>query len=157
MVDKLLRLLDIDAQTRVHGRELWRMLAPHAEGVIDAFYTKVLIEKVHPMVTSTAVHRLKRKQIDHWRALFASEFDDRYTHSAERIGVRHRAIELDLGWYVTGYVMVKIGFINVILQSSLPPAKKGQLIKTLEQYVALDMAFALSTYSATHEAAVLVD
>ena len=64
------------------------------------------------------------------------------------VGIRHREIELDLMWYVLGYAALKIAFIEVIIDSPMPPIKKGRLVKALEKYIAFDMALALSTYSA---------
>ena len=43
---------------------------------------------------------------------------------------------------------MKIAFTEVITEAALPPIRKGRLIKTLDKYVAFDMALALSTYNA---------
>ena len=51
-------------------------------------------------------------------------------------------------WYVAGYMTLKISFTNVIAETALPPITKGRLIKSLDKFVAFDMALALSTYDA---------
>ena len=45
-------------------------------------------------------------------------------------------------------MVLKIEFANVIVRSDLSVLTKGLLIKTLDKYVALDMALALSTFDA---------
>ena len=65
-----------------------------------------------------------------------------------RIGVRHRDIDLNPMWYVAGYTRLKLAFIEVILKSDLHVVTKGQFVKTLDKYIAIDMALALSAYDA---------
>lgn len=98
-------------------------------------------------MTDAAIARLMGKQKQHWASLFTSQFDEDYTNSVRRLGVRHREMDLDPMWYVLGYGALKIAFIEAIVDSATPPIKKGRLVKALEKYVAFDMAVALSTYS----------
>ena len=62
--------------------------------------------------------------------------------------MRHRDIALSPMWYVAGYMRLKLAFIEVIIRSDYSIVTKGQLVKTLEKYIAIDMALALSTYDA---------
>ena len=149
MIDELLRFLEIDDQTKSCGQKLWQVLAPRADAIIAEFYRKVQHGQINSHVTDAAIERLKQRQKDHWAALFASQFGDDYANSIRRVGIRHREVNLDLAWYVGGYAVIKIEFVNVIIQSDLPIATKGHLIKTLDKYVAFDMALALSSYGAT--------
>jgi hypothetical protein len=63
------------------------------------------------------------------------------------IGIKHHEVGLDSKWYIAGYAMMKAAFMERILEAPLPPNLKSALIVTLEKYVAVDMALALSTYS----------
>lgn len=148
MIEKLFEFLDIDSETRASAKILSELLAPRVDDVIEEFYNTVQRLHVSPHVTAQVIPRLKRKQTQHWVALFQSQFDEDYFASIRQIGVRHRDIDLSPMWYVAGYARLKLAFIEVILRSNLPVATKGQLVKTLDKYIAIDMALALSTYDA---------
>jgi hypothetical protein len=146
MLSELLEFLEIDDQTKRYAPQLWQVLAPHADEIIDAFYRKVEDSHIHSHITPATVERLKQAQKKHWTALFSSSCDDDYAAGVRRVAFRHREINLSLAWYVAGYAAIKIEFINVIVHSDYPVATKGHLIRTLEKYVALDTALALSVH-----------
>ena len=148
VVEQLLQFLDIDSNTQKLGHDLWDVLAPHMEPVLDGFYRRVQRAGIEPRLSDATVARLKKMQKAHWGSLLGAQFDQSYIERVGRIGIRHRDAGLDLGWYVAAYLALKAEFRNVIVQSTRPTATKGLLIKTLDQYVAFDMALAVSTYSA---------
>jgi len=143
-----MKFLDINDDTRARGRELWELLDPHADAVIENFYAQVRIFDISAHVTDAAIERLKARQREHWASLFDAQFSDDYIKSVRRIGIQHRDITLNPMWYVAGYMMLKIAFTNVIAEAALPPITKGRFIKTLDKFAAFDMALALSTYDA---------
>jgi hypothetical protein len=100
------------------------------------------------LVDESTIERLKIKQKEHWRALFNSEFDEQYQRSVTMIGIKHHEIGLDPKWYVAGYALIKARFVKKLLEAPVPLHMKSALTETLEKYVAIDMALALSTYSA---------
>ena len=63
------------------------------------------------------------------------------------IGIKHHEIGLDSKWYIAGYAIIKAAFAEKIMEAPLPMRAKSALIVTLEKYVAIDMALALSAYS----------
>jgi truncated hemoglobin YjbI len=148
IISDLADFLEVDDETKARGHELWALLAPHADAVIERFYDKVRTRGISPHVTDAAIDRLKGKQKAHWAALFGGQFNDDYHNSVRRIGIKHRDITLNPMWYVAGYMTLKIAFTNVIAEAALPPITKGRLIKTLDKFAALDMAVAMSTYDA---------
>ncbi len=99
------------------------------------------------MLDEPTIERLKVKQKEHWRALFNSEFDEGYQRSVTMIGIKHQEIGLDPKWYIAGYAIMKAGFAEHIFAAPVPARLKSALIMTLDKYVAIDMALALSTYS----------
>jgi hypothetical protein len=143
-----MKYLDINDETKARGRELWELLDPHADAVIESFYAQVRSFDISSHVTDAAVERLKARQKQHWASLFSGQFNDDYVKSVRRIGIKHRDIMLNPMWYVAGYMMLKIAFTNVIADAALPPITKGRFIKTLDKFAAFDMALALSTYDA---------
>jgi hypothetical protein len=148
MIEKLFQFLNIDAETRASASLLSDLLVPHVDEVVEEFYSKVEELDISAHIGSRTISTLKQKQKQHWIALFQSQFQDDYFAGVRRIGVRHRDIELNPMWYVAGYMRLKLAFVEVIIRSHLPAVTKGQLVKTLDKYIAIDMAFALSTYDA---------
>lgn len=148
MVEKLLQFLEIDSETRASAVMLSQLLAPHFDAAIQDFYTTVQQFDINPHVTARTVPVLKEKQKQHWLALFHSRFDDEFFAGISRIGVRHRDIDLNPMWYVAGYTRLKLAFIEIIIRSDLHVVTKGQMVKTLDKYIAVDMALALSAYNA---------
>jgi hypothetical protein len=148
MISQLQHFIDINDDTARQGPEIWQVLEPRVDGILVNFYTKVNSFHINANLTDDMIGPLINKQKQHWKSLFTSRFDEDYANSVRRLGMRHREIELDLMWYVLGYAVLKIAFIEVIIDSQMPPIKKGRLVKALEKYIAFDMALALSTYGA---------
>jgi hypothetical protein len=148
MVGKLLEFLEIDSETRASASVLSDVLIPHLDDVIDRFYKRVNDYDIDAHVTDQVLPMLKAKQKQHWMGLFRSQFQEDYFASVRRIGMRHHNIALSPMWYMAGYTWLKLAFNEVIIKSELPAETKGHLVKTLDKYVAIDMALALSTYSA---------
>jgi len=146
-IPELLQFLEIDDDTMGRGRELWELIGPHADSIIDSFYARVRTFNISPAVTDASVQRLKIRQKEHWAALFDSRFGADYIDSVCRVGVKHRDIDLNPLWYVAGYISLKIAFTDVIAKAPLPPITKGRFMKALDKYVAFDMALALSAYN----------
>lgn len=146
MIDRLLSFLEVDDTTKASGATLSNLLAPQLDGIIERFYSRVQEFNLNPHVTDRSVASLKIKQKQHWIDLFNSQFDENYLRNTRRIAVRHRDVELNPMWYIAGYMQIKLAFIEVILRSRLPVETKGQMIKTLDKYIAIDMALALGTY-----------
>ena len=152
MIVQLLHFIDIDDATRDRGPEIWQIIEPHADAIIANFYSRVKNFEIGAHFDDVTIRRLMVKQKRHWQALFDSRFDDIYANSVRQVGIQHRNIALSPMWYVAGYMGLKIAFTELLADATLPPVKKGRLIKALDKYVAFDMALALSTYDA-----VLVD
>jgi len=149
VIETLLQFLEFDDETKQLGKSLWNILAPRTEEILDIFYRRVQHVGIEPSLSDAAIAALKIKQRAHWEALFCSDFNAEYIAGVRRIGIRHRDVGLDLGFYVAAYMALKIEFIDlVIVRSELPVLAKGRLIRTLYKYVALDMALALATYDA---------
>lgn len=145
-IDRLLEFLEIDTDTMAAAEILSDLLAPRLDDIVDAFYDRVRRYQINAHVTPDVIPRLKEKQKQHWVALFDSGFGPDYCASTRRIAIRHRDIGLDPAWYIAGYTHVKLAFIEIIIRSGFEPAAKGRLVKTLEKFLAIDMALALSTY-----------
>ncbi len=143
---KFAEFLDITDADRQQARLLWEILEPHIGAIVDRFYVKLQPTEIGHYVTGGQVERLKHKQRWHWEKLFASQFDDQYVCSVQRVGIRHRDLKLGSAWYVAGYILIKLDIIQAVLKTDLSMVEKGRLLRTVEKYVALDMTIALAAY-----------
>jgi hypothetical protein len=148
MIEEMQSLLRIDDATRVRARELWTLLMPRVDAIIEDFYAQLRSAGVHPGLTDETIARLKVQQRQHWEKLFHSGFDRDYANSLRRISIRHRDIDLSAGWYVAGYMALKSEFNAVIATSDLAPQDQLAFMDVLDRYVTIDMSLALSAFNA---------
>jgi hypothetical protein len=146
-MDDLIRFLGIDARAKQYAKLVWPLIQDHADGVVENFYVEAGKSDIGHVLDAEMIGRLKLKQKEHWRALFNSEFDQQYFNRASLVGIKHREIGLDPKWYIAGYSKIKGQFVTLILDAPLSTSTKSDLVATLDKYVALDMAIALSSYS----------
>lgn len=145
---ELLVYLGIDTRAQLLAERLWHFLDEPSTEIIASFYSDTRQSAAGLLLDEPTIARLQSKQKEHWRALFNSGFDETYQRSVTMIGIKHREIGLDPKWYIAGYALIKARFAEKILEAPVPQRMKSALIITLEKYVAVDMALALSTYSA---------
>jgi len=146
-MDKLIRFLDIDPTAQLHAAAIWLLIEHRLDHTIETFYADMRHSDAALALSEQTVQRLKITQREHWRALFESRLDLQYFNSASLVGIRHSQIGLDPKWYIAGYARIKNDFARVILNAELPLATKASFLVTLDKYVALDMALAVSSYT----------
>ncbi len=146
-MEAMLRFLAIDLDSHRHAAQIWSLIEHPAAGIIENFYADVLHSNLDLRLTGRTIDHLKVKQKQHWKKLFESRFDQEYFNNASFIGIKHFEIGLDAKWYVAGYMKIKKDFSTEIFGAPLSLSSKAQLIATLDKYVALDMAMAISSYT----------
>jgi hypothetical protein len=145
-IGSYLHLFEITDADKEAAHLLWTILDPQIEGIVSRFYAKIRQSEIGFHISDGIVERLKKKQREHWTKLFSSRFDEDYSRSVHRIGIRHRDIELGSSWYVTGYMVFKMDIVNAILHADISMVQKGRLLRAAEKFIALDMMIALSAY-----------
>jgi|SRR5581483_508086 len=146
-MNELIRYLGIDTRAELLAERLWFLLEGSVEEIIAAFYDNTRHSGAGVLLDDASIERLKVRQKQHWHSLFCSGFDQDYVRSVSLIGIKHHEIGLDSKWYIAGYAIIKAAFAGKIMEAPLPLGAKSALIITLEKYVAVDMALALSAYS----------
>lgn len=145
---ELIRYIGINTRTEILAERLWYLLDGWFDEIIGRFYTTTRQSSAGHILDDATLERLKLRQRQHWQSLFCSGFDEQYVRSVSMIGVRHHEMGLDFKWYIAGYAVIKAAFAEKIMDAPLPLKAKTALLVTLEKYVAIDMAVALSAYSA---------
>ena len=147
-MEGLLGFLEIDPEDRRYAAQIWSLLEPRTADAIETFYAGVLRSVPDHPLTAKIIDQLKREQQEHWKSLFESRFDQTYFNRASLIGIKHHEIGTDVRWYVTGYMKIKSGFSMQIIDAPVSLPGKAKLMATLDKYIALDMAMAVSAYTA---------
>jgi methyl-accepting chemotaxis protein len=116
--------------SNVHGA-----LDKHLPLALDKFYSKI---KTVPAVArffdgKPQMDRAQSKQIGHWKAIAAGQFDDAYFEASSKVGLRHAQIGLEPRWHIGGYgvifeTLVK-GLIHDMMETAVAP-KKGRFGRT---------------------------
>ncbi|MCU4655072.1 methyl-accepting chemotaxis protein [Roseibacterium sp. SDUM158016] len=85
--------------------EVWTLVAPKLDGMLDIFYASVSTDPELKGFFDDQAHMLsaKRKQIAHWEKLFNSRFSEEYQHSANRVGGVHYRIGLPSMYFMAMY------------------------------------------------------
>ena len=146
-MEEIVRYLGIDTRAQLLAERVWQLLDESSDEVIASFYRDTRQSAAGLLVDEAAIERLKVRQKEHWRALFNGEFDEKYRRSVTMIGIKHHEVGLDPKWYIAGYALMKIRFVEKLLEAPVSLRMRSDLIATLEKYVAIDMALALSVYS----------
>lgn len=146
-MEELIRFLAIDLKDRRNAEDFWPLIEYPLDGIIDNFYADIRRSSIDFVLGDQTIDHLKIKQKEHWRSLFGSRFDQQYFNSASLVGIKHYELGLDPKWYIAGYAKIKSDITEIILESPLSPPAKLEFVKTLDKYVALDMAIAISSYT----------
>lgn len=147
-MEEIVRYLGIDTRTQLLAERVWQLLEEPSGEIVDSFYRNTRRSAVGATLDEPTIERLKTKQIEHWRSLFNSGFDAAYRRRVNLVGSQHYEIGLDPKWHIAAYALMKAGFAEqLLLHTAVSLTLKSALIVTLEKYMALDMALALSSYS----------
>lgn len=136
-----------EARHRELQAEIWAIVEPQLNPMLDRFYTAVRdVPHLAKLVQGRYEH-LKKAQGAHWRRLFTQGFDQAYAESIRRIGLAHARVGLDPGWYMSGYRMVTGEIIAMIAaKHRFRPRHMADLVDTLLRTVFVDMDHAISAY-----------
>jgi hypothetical protein len=146
-MEELIRFLGIDLKDRRNAEDFWPLIEDPLGRIIDNFYADIRSSSIDFVLSDQRIDHLKTMQQEHWRSLFASRFDQQYFNSASLAGIKHYELGLDPKWYIAGYAKIKRDIAQIILQSPLSLPAKLEFVKTLDKYVALDTAIAISSYT----------
>lgn len=148
MVHNLLGFLNIDEHAHTRALETWDLLKTDAPAISTRFYRRVRDFNIMPSMSDEQIAHLENLQYAHWEMLFTSRFNNDYVKRASLVGIKHREVGVDASAYIVGYGIVKQDFAHTIIGKNMPRDRTITLQQTLDQYVAIDMAIALSAYSA---------
>lgn len=137
-----------DADTALADR-YGAVFAELLPGVIAAFYAHLSAVGHAGLLDGVDVAQLKRRQLDHWRRLFAAGFDDAYADHVTRIGVVHRERSITPKLYIQSYGWFTSRLVEALVDHpQVAPADRAPLAGTVLKLVHLDMTLALVGYEA---------
>lgn len=100
-----LRFLRIEDEDRKWLIRIGERILPFIPGIIDQFYNHLIRfdEINHLLNRGDTLQRLKKMQLNYFRELFASDFNENYFVQRKMIGKTHRRMGVDPMWYIGGY------------------------------------------------------
>ena len=102
------RFFQLDDQ----ARSALRAFRPELEQVLPDIqkrfydYLRRWPETAKQFSNEEVLARARKAQAEHWRKLFAGNFDDAYAASAHKVGDTHARLGVDPGWYLGGVSFV---------------------------------------------------
>ncbi|POF29299.1 globin-coupled sensor protein [Roseibium marinum] len=142
-----MKFIQIDQQAIASLRELWPVVQPALDGLLEGFYAHVMTQPELASLVGGKTSRLVSAQKAHWEKLFTGGFDQDYLESITRIGQVHSRIGLEPRWYIAGYSYVLTRLQNLLVRKYRMSFKDlGQMLEHVTSAVMLDMDLAISTY-----------
>ncbi len=143
----LIGFTDADAQLL---RELYPLIAQHADEIVDAFYRNVEGYKELMDVIQNAgsnIDRLKAAQRRYLLELFEGNYGDEYVERRLKIGIVHNEIGLTPRWYLGSYsVYTQLIFPLVQKKYLFKPTKCMQMLLAVNKILSFDSQLAIETY-----------
>lgn len=150
---KFARITDKDKQTL---RQVWPMIEPALERILDDFYRHIHSEPKLSAMVGENESRLKNAQKKHWANLFNDGFSTAYFENAHRIGQTHYRIGLEPRWYIAAYQFVLDEAAYILAEKyRFRPKALGEAIAAVNKAVFMDLDIAISTYQQASEAVIL--
>lgn len=149
----LLKLLELGEADHETARVLHNnILGPHAEAIIDQFYTYLLgFQEFNRIINVDDIPALKSTQADYLRS-FGVAFDTAaYFNHRLVVGTAHKRAGLTLGLYQCAYRVLQQLMLDAIPDGFEAEGINGrQLCAFIHKTVTLDMTLAIETYHVEH-------
>jgi len=149
-IEERLRFLEIDQADVKSLHDAKKILEPELDRMLEKFYLRISDERLLKtvFVDDDSIERARQAQKKHWlQTLLSGKFDSAYFDRVERIGRSHARVGLTPNWYIGGYCMMLIQFIQHI---SVSAAKEGRdaspIIEALCKAVLLDVDLVIHCY-----------
>lgn len=144
-----LAYLEIQEDDLAALRGVRRLLAPHLDSVIEAFYTHLRqFPPLRAMLQDTQVaQRLHKVHVTYFDRLTQGEIGADYVQNRLRIGLVHHHCGLEPVWYIGAYRKY-LNELAVLVRQLLAdtPERIVPVLQALGKVASFDMALALDTY-----------
>ncbi len=121
----------------------------HADGLVDAFYHRLLsFPPTRQLLSDPAVRvRLVSVQRDYLLSLADPIIDDAYLEQRRRIGETHERVGLEPRWYLGAYALYLSLLIPLVYEAHLHnPIEASRTIVSLQKRLFLDSQIAVEAY-----------
>jgi methyl-accepting chemotaxis protein len=116
------RRFGIDAELIAHLADIWVLVAPRLDGMLDEFYAEVQKDAELRRFFDDAAQMAaaRRKQIAHWEKLFTGRFTEDYQASANRVGAVHYRIGLPGMYFMSMYSQAARLIVQTLMEVTGP-------------------------------------
>jgi Protoglobin len=135
--------LSIDETTLEHTEAAWTVIQARLPRMINEFYDHLFATGSGAYFENIDVSKLKLRQFEYWRSLFAGKFDEALRLHSEPIADKHRQAGVDLSQYIAAYAWFSERLFNLIARASPPaPTTKHDLFIAMNKLIYFDMILA---------------
>jgi len=127
LLQSRLDFIGLDETARQRQASAKEHVDKHLTLALDRFYGKIATV---PAVArffdgKSQMNRAQSKQVGHWQAIAAAQFDNAYYEASTRVGLRHAMIGLEPRWHIGGYgVIIEtliVGLVHDMMSEALKP------------------------------------
>ncbi len=93
------------------------------------------------------LERVRREQLDYWRAFMSGAIDDSYVQRRHQVGEAHARIGLSLNTYFAGMNVFLEVCTDVIFASDLAHEDRAAMSRSISKLLHLDTAIVVDTYN----------
>lgn len=143
-----LAFLEIDEGTRAALAELYEVLSPHLEAILEEWHGYLLgrAETRGLLQEGRVLSHLRAAQSKYFRTLLAGAHDVEYFEDRLRIGFVHEQVGLEPVWYVGSYRKYLDLVRRVLVRLGHGAEQITRWLSALEKVVYLDVELALEAY-----------
>nr|WP_293459465.1 methyl-accepting chemotaxis protein [Phenylobacterium sp.] len=164
-LDRRLEFMRLNSEGVASLRRLTAVLTAELPSALDAFYDQIRAtpETRDFFAEESRIASAKDRQLAHWRAISAGEFDERYVAAVTKVGETHARIGLEPRWYIGGYALLIEQLLTAVLHARWPKARLGGRrgeedetaaeLSALIKAALLDIDYSISVYLEAAEAA----
>ncbi len=155
-----LALAGIDDGTRAILRETWPLIRDSVPFALQNALASVATtssasaeDDGSGQPTRSQLDAARERQVKHWEALFAANFDQEYADSVRQTAIIHAQVGLDPRWLVSGHLMTLTELHSLVVltlaSSMLTSGARKRLdeaIRAVSQAVLFDLQLCISAY-----------
>ena len=119
-----LDFIGLDQAARQRLSDVQAHVDKHLPLALDNFYARIaLVPEVAKFFDGKAqMDRAQSKQVGHWKAIAAGQFDDDYFAASTRVGLRHAQIGLEPRWHIGGYGIIVETLVRGLIHDAMAAA-----------------------------------
>ena len=149
LIDRKLAMLGIDEAATAALRQSASTVEVALPGIIERFYLhlQTFPDARRVLNRMSSIDTLKKRQEEHWAALFKHPLDAQYVRRALRVGEAHYRAKVAPYLYIAGYNFVQCEILSVLSEKHRAHQDLSLILTAATRVISLDMDLSISVYT----------